>query len=316
MAVTETLETFDGRTGSDDSKLQVSLVRSFIVRTDNAEDDVPSLFGNNLPAMFSVHPNYDRAFCVGRTAAQMEDPYFWKITCTYSSNIDTVAPSSTPSAPATPEVASQNKGASPEEKANEDFQNPLLRPTDIDFSTTDKEYVLDRDYNDPRRPMLNGNKERFDPPVMTHRTLLVMKLEFNAATFIALDWMQRIKCCNTAAFSGFQARTILLDKCSAKRVYENGFKYYRMSLEFILDKDTWDAKILNHSYRVLLDGALVNAVDKGGIPFVNGVILAGDTGVALAANVLPTEQNGGYLRFRIYKDISFAWLIPIYRKIL
>ena len=265
MAVTNTYETFEGRTGSDDSKLQVSLVRSFIVQTDDVADDVPSLFGTNLPALFSQHPTFERAWCIGRTASQMEDPYFWKVTCSYSSNIDTVAPSSTPSAPQTPEVANQNKGASPEEKASEDNLNPLTRPTDIDFSTADKEYVLDEDYSATPKAMVNGNGERFDPPVMTHRPLLNMKLEFNSATFIALDWMARVKCVNTATFSGFAARTMLLDKVTAKRVYESGYKYWRISLEFLLDKDNWDAVVLNHSYREWNGTELITARDI--VPF-------------------------------------------------
>ena len=316
MAVVNTYETFEGRTGSDDSKRQVSLVRSFIVQTDDMADDVPNLFGENLPAMFSVHPKYDKAFCVGRTASQMDDPHFWKITCSYNSNIDTVAPSSTPSASQPPEVASQNKGASPEEKASEANENPLTRPTDIDFSTSDKEYVLDTDYSDPIKALVNGNKERFDPPIMTHRPLLNMKLEFNSATFIALDWMSRVKCVNTNSFSSFSPRTMLLDKVTAKRVYENGTKYWRISLEFLMDKDNWDANILNHSYRELKGGVLVKVKDIGGNDLPNGVILAGATGIPLAAGVNPSVANGGFLVFRIYDDISFDWLTPIYRKIL
>jgi hypothetical protein len=316
MAVTNTYETFEGRTGSDDSKLQVSLVRSFIVQTDDVTDDVPSLFGTNLPALFSQHPTFERAWCIGRTASQMEDPYFWKVTCSYSSNIDTVAPSSTPSAPQTPEVANQNKGASPEEKASEENLNPLTRPTDVDYSTSDKEYVLDEDYSATPKAMVNGNGERFDPPVMTHRPLLNMKLEFNAATFTALDWMSRVKCVNTAAFQGFAARTILLDKVTAKRVYESGYKYWRISLEFLLDKDNWDAVVLNHSYREWNGTELITARDIAGNVLPNGVIILGDTGIPLDHGVAPTEGNGGFLRFRIYDDISFAWLLPIYRKIL
>ena len=316
MAVTNTYETFEGRTGSDDSKLQVSLVRSFIVQTDDVADDVPSLFGTNLPALFSQHPTFERAWCIGRTASQMEDPYFWKVTCSYSSNIDTVAPSSTPSAPQTPEVANQNKGASPEEKASEENLNPLTRPTDVDFSTSDKEYVLDEDYSATPKAMVNGNGERFDPPIMTHRPLLNMKLEFNSATFIALDWMARVKCVNTATFSGFAARTMLLDKVTAKRVYESGFKYWRISLEFLLDKDNWDAVVLNHSYREWNGTELITARDIAGNVLPNGVIILGDTGIPLDHGVSPTEGNGGFLRFRIYDDISFAWLLPIYRKIL
>ena len=316
MAVTNTYETFEGRTGSDDSKLQVSLVRGFIVQTDDVADDVPSLFGTNLPALFSQHPTFERAWCIGRTASQMEDPYFWKVTCSYSSNIDTVAPSSTPSAPQTPEVANQNKGASPEEKASEENLNPLTRPTDIDFSTSDKEYVLDEDYSATPKAMVNGNGERFDPPVMTHRPLLNMKLEFNSATFIALDWMSRVKCVNTATFSGFAARTMLLDKVTAKRVYESGFKYWRISLEFLLDKDNWDAVVLNHSYREWNGTSLITARDIAGNVLPNGVVIIGTTGIPLDHGVFPTEANEGFLRFRIYDDISFAWLLPIYRKIL
>jgi hypothetical protein len=316
MAVTNTYETFEGRTGSDDSKRQVSLVRSFIVQTDNVADDVPDLFGFNLPAMFSQHPKYEKAFCIGRTASQMEDPHFWKITCSYNSNIDTVAPSSTPSASQPPEVASQNKGASPEEKANEANENPLTRPTDVDYSTSDKEYVLDEDYFPTPRALVNGNKERFDPPIMAQRPILNMKLEYNAATFTALEWMDRVKCVNTASFQAFGARTILLDKVSAKRVYENGTKYWRISLEFLLDRNDWDAVILNHSYRELKNGTLQTARDVAGNALPNGVILAGATGIPLVAGVSPTIANGGFLLFRIYEDISFAWLIPIYRKIL
>jgi hypothetical protein len=316
MAVTNTYETFEGRTGSDDSKLQVSLVRSFIVQTDDVTDDVPSLFGTNLPALFSQHPTFERAWCIGRTASQMEDPYFWKVTCSYSSNIDTVAPSSTPSAPQTPEVANQNKGASPEEKASEENLNPLTRPTDVDYSTADKEFVLMDDFSDPQKPILNGNGERFDPPVMAVRPVIAMKLEYNAATFSALEWMARVKCVNTAAFQGFAARTILLDKVSAKRVYESGYKYWRMSLEFMLDQNTWDAVVLNHSYTEWNGTKLIRAVDIAGKDLPNGVIIMGNTGIPLDHGDDPTEGNGGYLRFRIYEDISFAWLLPIYRKIL
>lgn len=316
MAVVNTYETFEGRTGSDDSKLQVSLVRSFIVQTDAMSDDVPSLFGENLPALFSQHPSYERAFCIGRTASQMEDPFFWKVTCSYNSNIDTVSPSSTPSAAQTPEVANQNKGASPEEKANEANANPLTRPTDIDFSTGDKEWVLDKDFSTPRKPMVNGNGERFDPPVMSHKPLLTMKLEFNSATFVALTWMARVKCVNTDAFSGFPARSMLLDKVTAKRVYENGVKYWRISLEYLLDKESWDALVLNHSYTEWNGTSLITARDIAGNALPNGVVIIGTTGIPLDHGVLPTEANEGFLRFRIYDDIDYAYLTPIYRKIL
>jgi hypothetical protein len=164
--------------------------------------------------------------------------------------------------------------------------------------------------------MVNGNGERFDPPVMTHRPLLNMKLEFNSATFVALEWMARVKCVNTAAFSGFAARTILLDKVTAKRVYENGVKYWRISLEFLLDKNNWDARVLNHSFLAIKNGTLQTAKDVAGVALPNGVIVQGTTGVPLPAGTAPSVANGGFLVFRIYDDISFAWLIPIYRKIL
>ena len=316
MAVTNTYETFEGRTGSDDSKLQVSLVRSFIVQTDDVADDVPSLFGTNLPALFSQHPSYERAYCIGRTASQMEDPYFWKVTCSYNSNIDTVAPSSTPSAAQTPEIANQNKGASPEEKANEANANPLTRPTDVDYSTVDKEYVIMDDFGDPQKPVINGNGERFDPPIMGMRPTISMKVEYNAATYLATTWMDRVKCVNIAAFQDFGPRTILLDKASAKRVYENGVKYWRMTLEFLIDKNKWDAVVLNHSYTEWNGTSLITARDIAGNVLPNGVIILGDTGIPLAHGDDPTEGNGGYLRFRIYEEISFAWFLPIYKKIL
>jgi hypothetical protein len=143
-----------------------------------------------------------------------------------------------------------------------------------------------------------------------------MKLEFNAATFTALEWMSRVKCVNTASFQGFGARTMLLDKVTAKRVYENGVKYYRISLEYLLDKDNWDAVILNHSFKAIKNGTLQTARDVAGTPLPNGVIVQGATGVPLPDGTAPSVANGGFLVFRIYDDISYAYLLPIYKKIL
>lgn len=307
MAVTNTYETFEGRTGSDDNKYQVALSRTFIVQTNDVTDHVPDLFTYiNLPWIYSQHPNFEFAYCVSRSATQMEDPFFWKVTCNYSSTLTANSP----------EIASQNKGSSPEEKAEEANVNPLNRPTDIDFSTVDKEYVMTEDFSTPVKPLINGNGERFDPPVMGSRPLLAMKLEFNSATFIALDWMDRVKCVNTNSFSGFGPRTMLLDKVTAKRVYENGTKYWRISLEYLLNKENWDAEILNHSYTEWNGTKLIAAKDIAGNALPNGVIIMGDTGIPLDHGVAPSLANGGFLEFRLYDDIPYTYLTPIYRKIL
>lgn len=314
MAVTDVAETFEGRSGSNDSKLQVSLTRTFIVRTNSNYDDVPAVISAvGIPLMFSVHPSYAFAFCVGRSASQSEDPQFWKVTCSYSSNLDTVSPSATPSAPQTPEVAKQQQGSAP----NERVESPLARPTDVDFSTNDRPRLLLADYHTPPLAVVNAIREKFDPPVETERPILNMRLEFNTASFVALDWLERVKTTNAATFSGFPARSMFLDRMSAKRVYENNVKYWRVSLDIALDKELWDILVLNHSYRELdpATNEVIAACDRSGKPLPNGVILD-DDGYRLDDGVDPTEANGGFIRFYKYKPVSWAWLTPIYNNIL
>lgn len=313
MAVINTTETFEGRSASDDSKAQVTMRRTFLVRTNNNYDDAPVVATAAIPAMFSVHPNYSKAFVVGRDFQPTEDPQLWKVVISYSSNLDTVTPSSSPSAPQTPEVAKQQQGSSPAERV----VNPLLRPTDVDFSTVDRPKILLTDYHDPSLPVINSVYEKFDPPVETERPLINMHLEFNTSTFVALDWLPRIKTVNISAFSGFPARSLLLDSLTAKRVYENEVKYWRVSLNIIMDNELWDILVLNHSYcEVDPDTSdIISAVDKSNKPLPNGVILD-DDGYRLAAGIEPTEANGGLIRFYKYKPASWSWLTPIYNNIL
>lgn len=313
MAVTSTTETFEGRTGSDDSKSQVSLTRTFLIRTDSAYDDVPAVSsGSSIPSMWSAHPSYSAAFVVGRSFAQMEDPLLWKATISYSSNVDTVAPSNSPSAPQSPEVAKQQQGSAPAERV----VNPLLRPTDVDFSTVDRPKILLQDYHTTPLAVVNSIFEKFDPPIETERPILNMHLEFNTETFLAADWLDRVKTVNDAAFSGYPARSMFLDRLTAKRVYENEVKYWRVTLDIALDKELWDILVLNHSYCEIHEtsGDIVTATN-GAIPAPNGVILDED-GYRLPANTEPTEANGGLIRFYKYKPASWSWLTPIYDNIL
>jgi hypothetical protein len=313
MAVINTTETFEGRSASDDSKAQVTMRRTFLVRTNSNYDDAATVAQGNIPAMFSVHPNFSKAFVVGRDFQPTEDPQLWKVVVSYSSNLDTVTPSSSPSAPQTPEVAKQQQGSSPAERV----VNPLLRPTDVDFSTVDRPKLLLQDYHTTPLAVVNAIFEKFDPPVETERPVLNMHLEFNTATFFAADWMDRVKTVNNAAFSGYPARSMFLDRITSKRVYENEVKYWRISLDIALDKELWDILVLNHSYCEIDPDTsdIVAAVDKSNKPLPNGVILDED-GYRLDAGVEPTELNGGLIRFYKYKPISWSWLTPIYNNIL
>ena len=313
MAVIGTFETFEGRSASDDSKAQVTMRRTFLVRTNNNYDDAATVALGNIPAMFSVHPNYSKAFVVGRDFQPTEDPQLWKVVVSYSSNLDTVTPSSSPSAPQTPEVAKQQQGSSPAERVT----NPLLRPTDVDFSTVDRPKILLTDYHNPGLPVMNSVLERFDPPIETERPLINMQLGFNTQTFYALDWLPRIKTVNLNPFNSWPARSLLLDSLTAKRVYENEVKYWRVSLNIIMDNELWDILILNHSYIELDENSMEYkaAVDKSGRTLPNGVILDED-GYRLEDGVDPTEENGGLIRFYKYKPVSWTWLNSIYNNII
>ena len=313
MAVINTTETFEGRSASDDSKAQVTMRRTFLVRTNNNYDDAPVVATAAIPAMFSVHPSYSKAFVVGRDFQPMEDPQLWKVVVSYSSNLDTVTPSSSPSAPQTPEVAKQQQGSSPAERV----VNPLLRPTDVDFSTVDRPKILIKDYQTPSLAVTNSIFERFDPPVETERPLLNMHLEFNTSTFLATDWLERIKTTNGSTFSSWPARSLLLDSMTAKRVYENEVKYWRVSLNILMDNELWDVLVLNHSYCEIspVSGDIVTATDVANKALPNGVILDED-GYRLDAGVEPTEANGGLIRFYKYNPATWSWLTPIYNNIL
>lgn len=313
MAVTGVVETFDGRSASDDSKNQVTMRRTFLVRTNNNYDDAVTVATAGIPAMYSVHPAYPKAFVVGRDFQPQEDPQLWKVVVSYSSNLDTITPSSSPSAPQTPEVAKQQQGNAPDER----IANPLSRKTDVDFTTIDRPKILVKDYKTVPDYVINSVFQKFDPPIETERPILNMHLEFNSELFIASDWLDRVKTVNISPFSGYPARSMFLDRMTAKRVYENETKYWRITLDIALDKELWDILVLNHSYceRDATTDIIKTATDKSGMPLPNGVILDED-GYRLGDNIEPTEVNGGLLRFYKYKPASWSWLTPIYDNIL
>ena len=310
MAVTGVLELFEGRSGSVDSKGQTALARVFMVRTDNLSDDaVTAIAYSGVPELWSVHPNSNKSFCVSRNATQMEDGYLWKVAVNYSSNMDTTSGAT---APQTPEVAGQQKGSAPGERV----ENPLDRPTDVSYSISESSSVAYYDYHEPPKAYVNALKEKFDPPIEAPDPILNMSLEFNTASFSALEWLHRLKTVNDSTFFDFAPRTLMLDKVSAKRVYENGIKYWRVSIEVVINELTWDIQVLNHSYRekIAVTGFVQVASDKG-IVLPNGVILD-DAGYRLPLGTDPTLNNGGLIYFKKYKPVSYTWLAEIYNRII
>jgi len=166
--------------------------------------------------------------CISKEARRKkENPLYWDVTCQFESGTeDQRSPSAGGGGTVDP--------------------NPVTWvPVFVVDSFETKQVVLQEDFSDPPKKIVNFAGQPFQEPLLTTRTLCSFQfVQFEGAGQDLQDIMDRNDTVNDDEFDGRDARTLKLNVTSAGLGYFGGFPAWRVAYRCTYDPDTWDVELL------------------------------------------------------------------------
>ena len=297
MAIFSVYETFDNRAGKVATNRLREYVRTFnVITTTRVDDAVAVRLAPGVPIPWTPYVAANGladlgSWCKEVTVKQdRQDPYLWRVEARYSSQVDR------------PDI--------------NQIENPLLRPADIEWDTVSRERVAYFDINGD--PIVNVNRERFDPPVMIEEKVLQVTISRNQAGYDALSYAKYENAVNSDTFLGFPPGRAKCVRIKGSRQFENGILYWRATFQvqfrIQLDEDedellnldaslrAWQPKVLNQGFWAVSGANRVHVTDAQGRPSPVPRLLDAD-GTQLGAGEDPV-----FLSFEIHPARRFAAL--------
>jgi hypothetical protein len=239
MAIIGFAEIWDPRDAGVHGRFVRDYQRSFKYQTDAATDSQLQILLYPLtPRLFTPYAGQDGfvdlgAICYQVDAAQDEDdPFFWKATAHYSSDLSHIA-----------EMADKGStnplsGNSIGGRGAQGFENPLLRPPKIKWGQAKFQKAVTQDTNGD--PIVNSALERFDPPVEIDDSRPTLEITRNEPTYQQALAMKYRDAVNSDPFFGFGIGTVKVDSITADFRWENGYGYWEVSYVFHIRPEKWN----------------------------------------------------------------------------
>ncbi|HYH67161.1 MAG TPA: hypothetical protein VD866_20865 [Urbifossiella sp.] len=295
-------EVWEGRQATSSWPDKRVYTRVFDVTTDSPFDDAATAAAVVGISKGDPHPTDDVAVCVSINPSQKADsPTLWQVSYGYDSHPEipeVLQPDATggvsPPEPVTPAEAAA-AGENPQSK------QPVWK---VSFQQTQEPAVKDRNLD----PVWNSARLPFDPPIMVEVSRPIVTVTFNKPSF-GLDHAEYIQdAVNSETWRGMEPRTCRLIGVEAQSMQENGVAFWSVSYTLAIKRDTWDYRPLDCGFAewdlgspgLGIPARWVKIVDDYGKEPTEPVPLNG-SGRKLTPGDAPV-----YLRFRIYREISFA----------
>jgi hypothetical protein len=280
MPVIGVREIWAGRNGSADDKGVREYTRVFRVETNNAGDGPLTVrAGTGIPLLFSAYADANGAADPGAKLKRLseeqdaDNPYLWTVTCEYSSRL---------------------------ENPDEFHENPLLRPSEIRWSSAKYQKPVTEDVLG--FPVQNSAKDPFDPPPEIDDTRIQLEITRNEAAFtpaLALDFQDKT---NNDVFFGAAPGIVKCDSIEADSQYENGLVFWRVTYRFSFRFDGWTLALLDQGFRQLTGGQKKEILDDEGKRISAPWPLHPD-GSRMASSGTPLFRE-----FTVYQSRNFASL--------
>lgn len=299
MAVVRFNEIWQDRSTDLGGRQDSKATRSWRVITDERYTREAEIFeygedNGKIPPLYDPHPAWPNLTARRRTCKNQSDsPLHWIVTVEYSD-----APFD----------------ESDREDEPEEFDNPLLRPARISWSSSRyKEAIY---VSEDGEAIINAAGDYFDPPAETERVYWVINVSKNVAA--VPDWVLTVNMPineSTTVIQGlsFDAETLrLIDLQISEQKTEGLFQFYEVRLQIEYKVDGWLARPLNQGlYELFADPTVSTGKGKrralvDGKPAVAPVLL-GDDGFRLI-NPLPADAT--YMEYRINPYLDFN-LLPL-----
>lgn len=180
-------------------------------------------------------------------------------------------------------------------------ENPLLRPTIIDYDFEPYERVATTDVV-TNQPIVNAAGVPFDPPILIPDTRLVISFERNELVFPLAAAVAYQNATNSDPWFGllpYQGKMVITGKFTK----EGGYDFYAMRYECHVKWDTWVEMVLNAGM-TNKDGS--PCTEKDGTTQVSEPVPLSTGGAQLAWPINPASIN--YLPFNVLRQLPFAAL--------
>jgi len=271
MAVVTVQEQKD-RSSTHNVKNERTYSRQWIVETDSATDDAVTVENGWVIvtgiSAGTAHPSDAGAIAKEiSTSCDSDDGKTWTVTCSYG-------------------------------PWDESEKNPLLQPTDIQWSFNQYEKIVDSDIlNDA---IVNSAGDPFADPVTIDDSRLVLNVTRNEATFPVSVALAYVNSVNSDSWYGGNPRQWRCSNISATKQYDAEYgAYYQVSYSFDFRVETFDHVILDRGTREL-DAGNLRAIYISGSPVTDPVLLDG------AGERLPEGDPPHYLTFRCYDELPYS----------
>jgi hypothetical protein len=138
--------------------------------------------------------------------------------------------------------------------------NPLLRPPEVSWGIAKFTRPLwkDKDGN----AITNSAKEYFDPPLETEDFRITLTIERNEASYSADTTLKYVMSVNEKPFFGAAAETVKCVGIRGQRAFEKATLYWKVTYEFEVREEKWDAVVIDQGYSELKDGVAVPIRDR------------------------------------------------------
>lgn len=296
--VSQIVEAFDGRQGSEDDSGRRRLIRVFRVQFDSINVGYSyALYAPGIPVRFAAYEGPFEADpgcrAVSRNAVQdSSDPFWWTVTVEYDSISRNPA-------------LSQGGTGQGGEPVNE---NPLLDPPDIVWGAIHDSVPARVTVDDPPRLITNSAEEPYTPKPQKdfHRPSLTYTRNEGYSAFLDSNYYTTTfwDCINEASFSDFQARQLKFNYHTAQLQYRNHTPFWRVTYYFEARYPTWDLYLVDLGSKVKdANGKLVASM-TGPIP--DGEVLLDGFGHKFTPTL--TQPCVILPRYRIYRAFDFTEL--------
>jgi len=245
MAVVSVTE-LRGRSGSTNSKLQGKRRARYLVKMDTRYATPAEAYNaTGIPAIYDADPDGGGRFALEKSADQSENnPVYWTVSVDYA-------------------VPEENEdGEDPPDPADPTTRRPIW------FRGTWK-YTKNTIYDKDNNLIVNTAGAPFTEGIDLEQGGLMYRYTLWSATS-ADDgagsglWNTHLFKVNNATWKGHTACKALLTDIQEEEERVDGVLFYKRTLEVLINRDTWDEKILNRGFSDLSTGLLVHIKDDKG----------------------------------------------------
>lgn len=295
MGIVSVAEKRTGRSRKQGSDWKRTYTRTFLVITDDSQNDGVVIASARDPATGLVIPGIGAAYKVGDKAAPLtilthdtgafvtsttatcatEDGLQWEVEVEYGPYDASIWP-----------------------------QNPLDHPVKVSWNFAKFEQVAFRDING--KAIVNSAGDYFDPPVTIDDSRPIVKIVRNEATFDPVLAKTYKDSTNTDTFLGQDPYTWKISDIQGDLEYNmdcgtpDGF-YYVVTYELEFNPDTWKKLILDQGMRGLDgSGKFTQFLDDKGQPVSDPVLMDGNGGRKSAT------ADPHFFTFEVYREVAFA----------